>query len=71
MASNVKPLKACPMCKSYMVSASYEENGRYRYECRNCGQYFEFNAPSQFAADVIFNHVIANTTEKEVLPNEM
>lgn len=58
-SSNLKPLKACPMCSIKDVFASYEENARYRYECKSCGQYFEFNAPSQVAADVIFNHVIA------------
>jgi transcription elongation factor Elf1 len=64
-SSNIKPLKACPMCSVKNVFATYEENARYRYECRSCGQYFEFNAPSQMAADVIFNQVIAdNPTEK-------
>jgi hypothetical protein len=38
--------------------ATYEERARYRYYCTNCGQYFEFNAPSQLAADIIFNEVI-------------
>ena len=57
--SNIKPLNACPMCGVKSVFATYEENARYRYECLNCGQYFEFNAPSQLAADVIFNQVIA------------
>lgn len=58
-ASNIKPLNLCPMCGAGNVFASYEENARYRYECKNCGQYFEFNAPSQLVADVIFNQVIA------------
>lgn len=58
-SSNIKPLKNCPMCKNKNVFASYEENARYRYKCIDCGQYFEFNAPSQLAADVIFNHIIA------------
>ncbi len=57
-SSNVKELKNCPMCDKPAVFASYEENRRYKYECDNCGQYFEFNAPSQFAADIIFNEVI-------------
>ena len=57
-SSNIKPLKPCPMCNSDEVFATYEENRRYMYACQNCGQYFEFNAPSQFAADIIFNEVI-------------
>jgi transcription elongation factor Elf1 len=48
------------MCKHNDVFASYEENKRYKYSCNVCGQYFEFNAPSQLAADVIFNQVIAH-----------
>lgn len=56
--SNIKPLKSCPMCDKNEVFATYEENARYRYKCNHCGQYFEFNAPSQFAADIIFNEVI-------------
>lgn len=57
-SSNIKPLKSCPMCGKDTVVATYEERARYRYYCTNCGQYFEFNAPSQFAADIIFNAVI-------------
>lgn len=56
--SNIKPLKPCIMCDKDEVIATYEKNGRYRYECCNCGQYFEFNAPSQMAADLIFNYII-------------
>lgn len=56
--SNIKPLKPCIMCDKDTVIATYEENRRYRYKCRNCGQYFEFNAPSQLAADLIFNYII-------------
>ena len=67
-SSNIKPLKSCPMCDKNEVFATYEENARYRYKCNNCGQYFEFNAPSQFAADIIFNEVIRgridHSTEK-------
>lgn len=63
-SSNIKPLKPCPMCSVKNVFATYEENEKYRYECKSCGQYFEFNAPSQLAADVIFNQVIAYPTEK-------
>ena len=58
-SANLKPLKPCPMCTVKNIFATYEENARYRYECLSCGQYFEFNAPSQMAADVIFNQVIA------------
>ncbi len=57
-SSNIKSLKPCPMCNSDKVFATYEENRRYKYACQNCGQYFEFNASSQFAADIIFNDVI-------------
>ena len=57
-SSNIKPLEPCPMCDRNEVFASYEERGRYRYVCNHCGQYFEFNAPSQFAADLIFNQII-------------
>ena len=46
------------MCEKSNVIASYEENRRYRYFCPDCTQYFEFNAPSQFAADIIYNYVI-------------
>ena len=58
--SNIKKLNACPMC-SYDgdLLASYLENRRYRVECLNCGQWFEFNAPSQLAADLIWNQTIA------------
>lgn len=52
--SNVIDLEPCPKCGSKNVLASYEENARYKYKCP-CGQYFEFNAPSQFAADTIYN----------------
>lgn len=58
-SSAIKPLNACPMCGVKNVFATYEEDTRYRYECKYCGQYFEFNAPSQLVADVIFNQVIA------------
>lgn len=52
--SNVIELRPCPKCGEKTVSASYKKNGRYKYKCE-CGQYFEFNAPSQYAADMIFN----------------
>ena len=67
-SSNIKPLKSCPMCDKNTVVATYEEQASYRYYCPNCEQYFEFNAPSQFAADIIFNEVsrgrIDHPTEK-------
>ena len=53
-SSNVIQLDPCPKCGGTMVFASYKENRRYKYKCV-CGQYFEFNAPSQFAADMIYN----------------
>ena len=52
--SNIQPLHPCPMCEKDEIFATYEENRRYKYRCKNCGQYFEFNAPSQYAADLIF-----------------
>ena len=55
--ANLIPLQPCPMCGSG-VFATYEERARYKYECNSCGQYFEFNAPSQLAADTIFNNII-------------
>ena len=58
-SGNIKPLNPCPMCEKTNVIATYEENRRYRYTCPDCGQYFEFNAPSQYAADIIFNYVIS------------
>lgn len=54
----VKPLKQCPMCGAENVVVTRDGKEHYRYECRACGQYFGFNAPSQFAADVIYNEVI-------------
>lgn len=62
-SSNIKPLNPCPMCEKSNVIASYEKNRRYRYFCPYCKQYFEFNAPSQFAADVIYNNVISGKIE--------
>ena len=62
--SNITPLKPCIMCDKDDVIATYEENRRYRYACRNCGQYFEFNAPSQMAADLIFNYIIRGEIAK-------
>lgn len=65
--SHLEPLQPCPMCDKHEVFVSYEEKRRYRYECKHCGQYFEFNAPSQFAADLIFNYVIRGRIDKEVV----
>lgn len=48
----------CPMCEKKAVISSYLENARYRYKCRECGQYFEFNAPSYLAADLIWEYYI-------------
>lgn len=70
-SSNVKQLKNCPLCDKPAVFASYEENRRYKYECGHCGQYFEFNAPSQYAADLIFNNIIrSRKKESEGEENE-
>lgn len=57
--ANLEPLNPCPMCGSEKVFVTYEERARYKYECRDCGQYFEFNAPSQLTANLIFNNIIA------------
>lgn len=57
------PLNPCPMCGS-TVNVIYMENARYRFECDACGQYFEFNAPSQLTAESIFNHIIAKEREE-------
>lgn len=62
--ANLVPLHPCPMCGSEKVIATYEERARYRYECRDCGQYFEFNAPPQLTADLIFNNIISKESEK-------
>lgn len=51
-------MKSCPMCRIQAVVTSYLENQRYRYKCRECGQYFEYNAPSWLAADVVWKYVI-------------
>ncbi len=67
LSSNIKVLKPCPMCDKNEVVSTYKENARYRYKCNHCGQYFEFNAPSQLSADFIFNEVICggfHPTEK-------
>lgn len=61
--SNVKPLKPCPMCRGKDIRAMYLESRQYNYECAACGQWFAFNAPSQLAADVIWNQVIARGRE--------
>ena len=53
-----KPLNPCPMCKTE-VTIEYLERGRYRVYCDHCGQYFEFNAPSALAAELIYNYIIA------------
>lgn len=55
-SSNIISLKPCPRCGKNTVVASYEEDQRYKYKCA-CGQYFEFNAQSQFAADMIYNNI--------------
>ena len=58
-SGNIKPLNGCPLCHTKNVFATYEESQKYRYECKSCGQYFEFNACSQLAADIIFNQIIS------------
>ena len=61
-------LNPCFKCKGEVFS-SYLENARYRYECLNCGQYFELNACSQLEADTIYNRIsnnaVVNTQEKD------
>ena len=46
------------MCKS-KATIDYLENQRYRIYCDYCGQWFEFNAPSQMVAEFIYNKIIA------------
>ena len=55
---SLNPLTPCVMCKS-KVTIDYLENQRYRIYCGYCGQWFEFNAPSQMAAEFIYNRIIA------------
>ena len=54
-----RQLNPCPMCKGTNIIATYENDWRYRYYCKNCGQYIELNAPTQMAADLIYNSIIA------------
>lgn len=49
----------CVMCGTDAVVSSYLGNQRYRYKCRECGQFFEFNATSWLAADLIWKHYIS------------
>ena len=58
IVKSLNPLKPCVMCKS-KVTIDYLENQRYRIYCNYCGQWFEFNAPSQMAAEFIYNKIIA------------
>lgn len=53
-------IKACMMCKSVRVKLIYLESARYRIECMDCGQYLEFNAPSEMAARVMWNQTFRN-----------
>ena len=62
-SSNVIDLEPCPKCGEKTVVASYQENRRYKYKC-TCGQYFIFNAPSQYAADTIYNCIKCGTRIK-------
>lgn len=63
--SNLLTLEPCPRCGGEKVIASYEENQRYKYEC-SCGQYFIFNAPSQFAADTIYNCIRCGKRTRDI-----
>lgn len=56
---SLTPLNPCPMCGNEEIETSYMENRRYRFYCTICGQYFEYNAPSQMAAETIYNNIIA------------
>ena len=63
---SLTPLNPCPMCGNFIldflheeIEITYMENRRYRFYCPICGQYFEYNAPSQMAAETIYNNVIA------------
>lgn len=56
---SLTPLNPCPMCGNKKTGISYRDNYKYRFYCPICGQYFEYNAPSQMAAETIYNNVIA------------
>ena len=47
----------CPICGGE-IETSYLNDWRYKYHCHKCGQYFELNAPTQMAADLIYNNYI-------------
>lgn len=55
--------KLCVMCGKEAVVTSYLENGRYRFKCHECGQYFEFNAPSWLTAELIWKYHISKDAE--------
>ena len=59
MSRSILELNRCPICNDATIHTSYLEDSRYRYECSNCKQYFEFNASSQLKADTIFNNIIS------------
>ena len=57
--------KLCVMCGKEAVVTSYLENSRYRFKCHECGQYFEFNAPSWLAAELIWKYYISKDVESD------
>ena len=62
-----KELKRCLMCRGEVESESLGD-WRFRYRCRGCGQFFELNAPTKMAADLIYNSYIGREeTEMEKL----
>ena len=60
------PLNPCPMCGNKEMKTLYMENRRYRFYCPIFGQYFEYNAPSQMAAETIYNNIIAKQSANVV-----
>lgn len=50
----------CPICNGD-IDSSYLNDWRYKYHCRKCGQYFELNAPTKKAADLIYDTYIGKS----------
>ena len=63
---SLTPLNPCPMCGNKEIETTYMENQKYIIYCSNCGQYFEYNAPSQMAAETFYNNVIAKQSANVV-----
>lgn len=63
---SLTPLNPCPMCGNEKIEMSYTGNDRYRFYCPICGQYLKYNAPSQMAAETIYNNVFAKQSANVV-----